>query len=147
VRLAGALMLTGGLLAGAAAQTAPFRVVGDAIPDSLTGAAGDAARGRSLVADRQTGACLLCHKAPIAEEPHQGDLAPDLAGAGARWSVGQLRLRVVDAARLNPATIMPPYHRAEGLTRVAPALRGRPMLDAAQVEDVVAWLASLDGPR
>ncbi len=131
-----------------AALVAAFCVVGvaraqDAIPRSLTGATGDPARGRAIVANRQLGLCLLCHRGPFPEERFQGDLAPDLRGAGARWSEGQLRLRMVDPARLNPATIMPAYHRTEGLVRVAPAWRGKPVLTAEQIEDVVAFLTTL----
>jgi sulfur-oxidizing protein SoxX len=70
-------------------------------------------------------------------------LAPDLAGTGSRWSVGQLRLRLVDARRLNPETIMPPYYRIDGLDRVAPAFQGKPIFSAQQIEDVVAFLATL----
>jgi sulfur-oxidizing protein SoxX len=121
----------------------PYEIQGDAIPRSLTGVPGDAARGRAIVASRQVGLCLLCHRGPFPEEHFQGDLAPDLAGAGARSSAGQLRLRIVDASRLNPDTIMPPFYRTEGLTRVAPAFAGKPVLTAAQVEDVVAYLVSL----
>jgi sulfur-oxidizing protein SoxX len=89
------------------------------------------------------GLCLLCHSGPFPEEPLQGTLAPDLAGTGSRWSEGQLRLRLVDAARLNPGTIMPPYYRIDGLARVTPSLRGKPVLTAEQIEDVVAFLATL----
>ena len=116
---------------------------GEAIPQSLTGAKGDPARGRAIVANRQAGLCLLCHSGPFPEERFQGDLAPDLRGAGRRWSEGQLRLRLVDSSRVNPATIMPSYHRTEGLTRVAPAFRGKPVLTAEQIEDVVAFLMTL----
>jgi L-cysteine S-thiosulfotransferase len=123
----------------------PYVVVGDAIPDSLTGAPGDPARGRAIVASRQTGLCLLCHSGPFRDERFQGNLAPDLAGAGARWSEGQLRLRMVDSTRVNPATIMPSYYRIEGLTRVGPAWQGKPVLTAEQIEDVVAFLANLRG--
>jgi sulfur-oxidizing protein SoxX len=70
-------------------------------------------------------------------------LAPSLAGAGSRWSAGQLRLRIVDASRLNPNTIMPPYYRTDDLTRVAPSYAGKPILSAEQIEDVVAFLATL----
>ena len=115
----------------------------DAIPESLTGAKGDAARGRAIVANRQVGLCLLCHSGPFPEERFQGNLAPDLRGAGTRWSEGQLRLRIVDSSRINPATIMPAYHRSEGLARVAPAWRGKPVLSAQQIEDVVAFLTTL----
>src|SRR5437667_2573217 len=124
-------------------QLRPYTVVGDAIPQSLTGAKGDVERGRNIVMNRQVGLCLLCHTGPFPEEKFQGTLAPDLAGAGTRWSEGELRLRVVDASRLNPATIMPPYYRVQGLTRVAPAFTGKPLLSAEQIEDVVAYLATL----
>jgi L-cysteine S-thiosulfotransferase len=121
----------------------PYAIVGDAIPDSLTGMPGDAERGRTIVVNRQVGLCLLCHTGPYPEERFQGTLAPDLKGTGSRWSQGQLRLRIVDASRLNPDTIMPPYYRLEGLARVAPAFQGKPLLTAEQIEDVVAHLMTL----
>ena len=121
----------------------PYEIVGDAIPASLTGTSGDPARGRAIVLDRRLGACLLCHTGPFPEEKFQGTLAPDLSGAGSRWSAGQLRLRLVDATRLNPDTIMPPYYRVDGLTRVGDAWRGKPILTAEQIEDVVAFLSTL----
>jgi L-cysteine S-thiosulfotransferase len=122
-------------------------VVGDAIPDSLTGKPGDPARGRKIVAARAN-TCLLCHSGPFPEERFQGDLSPDLRGTGSRWSAGELRLRLVDPSRLNPATIMPSYYKVDGLNRVGAAWRGKPILSAEQIEDVVAFLATLkDEPR
>jgi sulfur-oxidizing protein SoxX len=121
-------------------------VVGDAIPAALTGASayvGDPARGRAIVMSRQLGLCLLCHSGPFPEERLQGDLAPDLKGAGSRWSAGQLRLRIVDSSRVNAATIMPAYYKIEGLTRVASAYQRKPVLSAEQIEDVVAFLTTL----
>ena len=115
----------------------------DGLPQSLTGTRGDPARGRAIVASRQVGLCLLCHSGPFPEERFQGNLAPDLRGAGSRWSEAQLRLRIVDSSRINPATIMPAYYRTEGLTRVAPAWQGKPVLSAGQIEDVVAFLLTL----
>lgn len=118
-------------------------VADDGLAQPLEGAVGNATRGRAIVASRSQGLCLLCHQGPIPEERFQGDLAPDLAGAGARWTVAQLRLRLVDPHRINPDTIMPAYYRSTGLTRVGRAWEGRPILDAQQIEDVVAWLATL----
>jgi sulfur-oxidizing protein SoxX len=144
--IAFALLIAGSPVAGPLrAQDAlrPYTVVGDAIPASLTGVPGDAARGRAVVLNRQAGLCLLCHSGPFPEERFQGDIAPDMRGAGSRWSEGQLRLRIVDASRLNPDTIMPIYYRTEGFTRVAPAWRGKPILTAEQIEDVVAFLRTL----
>jgi len=120
----------------------PYTIAGDSILESLTGAPGDATRGRALVLER-TSTCILCHSGPFPEEKFQGDLAPNLAGSGSRWSEAQLRLRLVSASRLNPATIMPSYYRVEGLDRVGAAWRGKPILSAEQIEDIVAYLATL----
>lgn len=125
------------------AQPVTPQIVDDAIPASLTGKPGDPVRGRAIVASRSTGLCLLCHSGPIAEERFQGDIAPSLAGAGSRWSEGQLRLRIVDGSRLNADTIMPAYYRTGGLQRVARTFEGKTILSDAQVEDVVAYLVTL----
>ena len=115
---------------------------GDSIPASLTGAKGDPARGRAIVANRQVGLCLLCHSGPFPEERFQGILAPDLRSA-ARLTEGQIRQRIVDSTKVNSQSIMPAYYRSEGLERVAPAYRGKTILSAEQIEDVVAYLTTL----
>lgn len=121
------------------AQTIPV-FVGDALPVPLA-AAGDPERGRALLAARDPANCILCHAAPGVR--FAGDLAPTLEGIGTRLGPAQLRARLVDNARINPSTIMPSYHRIEGLSRVAAAYRERPILSAQQVEDLVAYLSSL----
>jgi sulfur-oxidizing protein SoxX len=131
--------------AGAAgAQGGPL-IVRDAIPASLTGQKGDAAKGRAIVTNRQVGLCLLCHNGPFPEERFQGNLAPDLNGVADRYSEGQLRLRIVDPSRINAQTIMPAYLKTEGLMRVARPFEGKPILSAEQIEDVVAFLLTLRG--
>ena len=131
----------------AAAAAGAATVVGDGIPQPLTATAGDAERGRAIVGSRQQGLCLLCHAGPVsADFPQarlQGNLATDLAGAGSRWTEAQLRLRVADSRRLNPESLMPSLHSTEGHQRVGRAWQGRPVLDAQQVEDVVAYLKTL----
>jgi sulfur-oxidizing protein SoxX len=134
-------VLDGG--AGQAGELRTYKITGDAITASLTGQPGDAARGRSIVLSRTVGLCLLCHTGPFPEERFQGNLAPDLRGTGTRWSIGELRLRIVDSHKLNADTIMPAYYTIDGLNRVAPAYRGKSILTAEQVEDVVAFLATL----
>ena len=114
----------------------------DSIPASLTGSKGDPARGRAIVASRQVGLCLLCHSGPFPEERFQGNLAPDLRSA-ARLSEGEIRQRIVDPRRANPDTIMPAYFDTDGLTRVAPAFKGKTILSAEQIEDIVAYLLTL----
>ncbi|WP_373989490.1 sulfur oxidation c-type cytochrome SoxX [Duganella sp. BuS-21] len=131
----------------ALAALLPAAAAADGIASPLPGAApGDPARGRAIVANRQLSLCLLCHTGPIPEERFQGNLAPDLQGAGQRWTAAQLRLRIVDASHFNPATIMPSYYKTEGLTRVAAAYQGKTILTAQQIEDVIAWLQTLKEP-
>lgn len=138
--VAGALIV--GTVARGDASSPPASADTEAPPLAISRAA-DAANGRKIVLDRRKGLCLLCHSGPFPEERFQGNLAPSLAGAGSRWNAGQLRFRLMDSARLNPQTVMPPYYRIEGLNQVAPAFRGRTILSAEEIEDVVAFLASL----
>lgn len=136
------LLIAGGGGAGAA-ELLPFRIEQGAIAASLTGAPGNPARGRLIVRDTGRVTCLICHSLPIADEPDQGGLGPPLAGVGNRYTPGQLRLRLVDPKAINPETIMPSYYRVGGLHRVWQPFRDQPIYTAEQVEDVVAYLASL----
>lgn len=124
---------------------APVAIVGDAIPLPLDGRTGDAVRGRAIATDTRKGLCPLCHTGLGGAAP-AGDLGPDLSAVGARLSEEQLRLRLVDGRALNPATLMPSYYRTDG-TRVASAWRGRPVLEAGEIEDVIAYLVTLKGGR
>lgn len=109
------------------------------------GPLGDATRGRAIVVDRQKGFCLLCHSGPFPEQRFMGNLAPDLEGAGQRYTTGELRLRIATPQKVLPNTIMPAYFETDGLYRVAKPFQGKPILDAQQIEDVVAFLATLKG--
>ena len=130
----------------AAALLAGLVIAGDAIEQPLTREPGDPVRGRAIVTNRQVGLCLLCHGGPFPEERFQGTIATNLAGAGTRWTEGQLRLRIVDARRLNPESLMPAYGRSEGFNRVGRAWQGKSVLDEQQIEDVVAFLRTLKEP-
>lgn len=166
------------LMAAGSASAADAAVwTGDSIERPLSNVSGDTDRGRAIVASRQTGLCLLCHALDASGSPNQGNLAPPLAGAGARLSAGQLRARLVDSRRLDPASIMPAYFvvapvdgglaqpsaelsitatttdtasrsssTASRHVRVATAWQGRSLLDAQQIEDVVAYLLTLREP-
>ena len=126
-----------------AQDIAGFTVLGDGIDVPLAGLKGDAARGQKLAFDPERGNCTICHPVPGGDPRGQGTIGPSLAGVGGRLTLAQLRLRVVDGTRINPATIMPPYHRVDGLNRVGTAWRGKPVLAAQEVEDVVMFLATL----
>ena len=132
------------LAAGAqAAGLLPYEVRGDVVPAPLGGLLGDAERGKAIVLDRRRGNCLICHAFPIDGELFQGEIGPPMAGVGSRLEAGQIRLRLIDQSRLNADTVMPPYYRVEGLTDVAAEYRGRPALDAQEIEDVGAYLVTL----
>jgi L-cysteine S-thiosulfotransferase len=134
-------MATG--LASAADGMPTYRVVGDGIPEPLVATTGDAARGRTLIVARESANCVLCHAVQDTAVRFSGDVGPSLAGVGARLSIPQLRLRVSDNLRVNPATIMPSYFRIDGFDRVASQYVGKPILSAQEVEDVVAYLAGM----
>lgn len=129
--------------AGAADALVSYVVEGDAIALPLAGLRGDAAEGARLMADRQRSLCVLCHSGPFPDPHLHGTLAPGLAGVGSRLSEGQIRLRIVDMRRLNPESIMPVYHGGVAGERVGAAWRGRPLLDAGEIEHLVAYLATL----
>lgn len=144
-----ACALSAWVAAPAAAQAVPWQATGDGIAQPLTEEPGNAQRGRAIVASRQQGLCLLCHSGPFDRTPTeraQGNLSSNLSGVGSRYTVAQLRLRVADAKHLNPASLMPSFHRlppAAPEQRVGPAWRSQPVLSAQQVEDVVAFLETL----
>ncbi|RTZ72678.1 MAG: sulfur oxidation c-type cytochrome SoxX [Gammaproteobacteria bacterium] len=144
VILAGVVSASGAL---AGEDYVEWKREGYAIPRPLAGLEGDAVRGRALVVDRAKGNCLACHRMPIPEEEFQGTVGPPLYGVASRLNEGELRLRVVDEKQINPATVMPGYYRdPKTLNRVADDWWGRTILSAQEVEDVVAYLKTLDAP-
>jgi sulfur-oxidizing protein SoxX len=118
-------------------------VVNGAIPAPLTDQPGDPERGRRIILDREGGDCIVCHAMPLPQRQFHGTIGPPLDGVGDRYTAGALRLRLVDPKAINPQTIMPAYYRVEGLHRVLDRYRGKPVLTAQQVEDVVAYLLTL----
>ena len=147
--IAPAVALALGLVAGSGAgaeELVAYRIVDDArIDQSLTGAPGDAARGREVAFNTKQGNCLACHKMPIPEQQFHGDVGPDISEVGSALSEGELRLRIVNAKVLNPDTIMPAFYRNDSFQRVMKKFQGKTILSAQQVEDVVAYLLTLKG--
>jgi len=110
----------------------------------LGGLTGVAERGRAIAGDPFGGNCIACHRLPIPEKDFHGNLGPPLAGIASRQSTGMIRLHIVDQSRFNPETVMPGYYRPFGqLHRVAAGFQGHTYLSAQEVEDVVAYLATL----
>jgi L-cysteine S-thiosulfotransferase len=115
------------------------------MPRPLTARLGDARRGKAVAVNSDRGNCIACHKMPIFEIPVGGfgDLGPPLDAVGSRLSVAELRLRIANPKLINPDTIMPAYQVVKGLNRVGADYVGRPILSAQDVDDLVAYLASL----
>ncbi len=145
--LAAASLLLAASLSGATSQAAElvkFQVKGgESIPKSLTGKPGDPKAGRKIAINKKQGNCLACHVMPIPEQTFHGEVGPDLNGVGGRYSAGELRLRLVDPKIVNPDTIMPAFYKKDGLHRVMKKFVGKTILTAQQVEDIVAYLATL----
>lgn len=114
-----------------------------AIAKSLTGKPGNAANGRKLAINRKKGNCLACHVMPIPEQPFHGNVGPELNGVTSRLTEGQVRLRIVDSKFFNKETIMPAFYKNTGFTRVLKKFKGKAMLSAAQIEDLVAYTMTL----
>ena len=121
---------------------ASYAVVGDAVPNALVASPADPLRGRAIIVGRDAN-CLLCHSVPESGQQFMGNIGPSLSGVGRRLSAAQLRLRIIDAAVVNPETVMPPYYRTNGLRNVSEQYSGKPILSAQQIEDVVAYLGTL----
>ena len=131
------LALLVAIAGAAAAQVASYKVVGDGIPQSLTGKPGNAAAGRALLVKREAANCLQCHAVKKDKElAVGGDKGPALDGVGAALTPAQLRLSVVDYSKVAGGTPMPSFHKA-------PAGGDKPILSAADIEDIVAYLSTL----
>jgi sulfur-oxidizing protein SoxX len=139
--------LAAALLAAAAAtavaQVIEYKVEGDGIPKPLTGIPGNPTRGRQLLLARDPANCLECHTIAKDKAMGGGTRGPALDGIGAVLSPAQLRLSVVDYSQVVPKAGMPSFHKREGGLLTGKQDRERPVLNAQQIEDVVAYLSSL----
>lgn len=130
-----------------AADCAPLEFVDDGIPTPLAPGAPSADRGRTIATATDRGDCTICHALPVStpDPRFHGNLGPPLHGVGARLDAARLRARIADPKRLDPNTVMPAYCSTDQRWRVARAQLGVPMLTAEEIEDVIAWLQTLDG--
>lgn len=149
-----------GVVAAFAATTAfaeavkPTDVVFDdgAVSASLTGQPGDPASGADIM-NKGAGNCIACHQvSALAELPFHGEIGPSLDGVADRWTEAELRGIVANAKEMFPESRMPSFYRTEGFIRLGDAYTGnahgdgevQPLLTAQQVEDVVAYLSTLN---
>ncbi len=130
-------------IAASANELVKFKVVGKTIPKSLTGKPGDPKKGLETAVNRRKGNCLACHVLPNVKQADHGEVGPPLAGVAKRYKEGELRLRLVDSKKLNPDTIMPSYYRNTGYHRLQKKWKGKTIISAQDVEDILAYLKTL----
>ena len=139
-----ALLLSAGL--AQAGEVAPSAVMYDdgVVMASLTGAAGDAANGAKVFANRKQGNCLACHEnSAMKDALFHGEVGPSLDGVGDRWEEAELRAIVANSKMVFEDTIMPAFYIDAGYNRPLEKFAGKSILSAQQVEDVVAYLMTL----
>lgn len=123
-----------------------------AVAVSLTGQPGDAARGRDVFATKSKGNCVSCHAvAQLADVPFHGEVGPELSWTGDNRSAEELRGIVADAKKTFEGSMMPSFYKTKGYIRPGDAYTGKapktdelpPLLSAQDIEDVVAFLLTL----
>ncbi len=141
------LAVGGIFLAGtqtASAGMEKYKVVNSTIPKSLTGKAGNAAKGKKLTINRKKGNCLACHViTALAKQPFHGNLGPPLNGVGSRLTAAEIRLRIVNPKIVNPDSIMPAFYKSDGFHRLQKKWKGKTIIGAQDVEDIVAYMLTL----
>ena len=144
VLLMGTILITGAAVTSSAAEFDIAKArVDDGIPKSLTGKPGDPKKGRATAIHRKKGNCLACHAMPVPEQADHGNIGPDLAGVADRYSQAELRLRLVNAKLINPETLMPSYYKKTGFHRIQKKWKGKTIISAQDVEDILAYLDTL----
>ncbi|MDE3080033.1 MAG: sulfur oxidation c-type cytochrome SoxX [Paracoccaceae bacterium] len=134
--------------AGTLPQDVKFAADGS-VAQSLTGTPGDPAEGLRIATTRSMGNCIACHVAQgWAKFPEPGNIGPSLDGAGARYTVAQLRGIIANPKHTFAGTMMPSFYNVSNIIRpgegytAKPAKVITPILTAQQVEDVVAFIAT-----
>ncbi|EEX14185.1 cytochrome c [Citreicella sp. SE45] len=150
------LTLAGVLVAGAALANVvspdevTFGEYGE-VEASLTGSDGDAEKGREIFSEKSQGNCVSCHAlAALPDVPFQGEVGPVLDGVGGYRSAAEIRGILVNAKKTFEGTVMPSFYKTSGFTRPGDGYTGKapsgpiePILSAQDVEDVVAFLMTL----
>jgi len=145
IALAGVLAASGSTIAAEQMAPGDIKIEDGALAMSVSGAAGDAVEGRSVFSNRKLGNCLACHAVSDQKEHlFHGEVGPPLDGAADRWNEAELRAIVVNSkAVFSDETVMPGFYSLDVGANVREDLVGKTILTAQQIEDVVAYLATL----
>ena len=139
--------ISGAVVAVVMSTTTPvkadYTIVNGAIEKSLTGKPGNSINGKKIAIKRKKGNCLACHAMPIPDQQFHGEVGPDLSGVASRYSAGELRARIVNPKLINASTIMPAFLKSQGLHRSLDKFKGKTILSAQEIEDVISYLMTL----
>lgn len=116
---------------------------GRRIADPLGGIAGDPELGRKLYFDRGLTGCSGCHGSPGgpgAQANVQAADAPSLRGIATRMEEGTIRLWLVAPRAIAPESDMPAFYDVGQRTDPNDPRYGEPILTAAEIEHLVAYL-------
>ncbi len=115
------------------------------IDTPLTDETPDPFRGLAVFVDRKLGNCVACHtNFDVAAMQFLGEIGPNLDWIGDRLTEGEIRAVLVDSKFVfGDGTIMPAFYTARTANRTLEKFKGKTILTALQVEDVVAYLSSL----
>lgn len=143
--LAGAFLLPATLAFGADVAPDAVKFEDNVVAASMTGVAGDPVAGAAAFKDRSLGNCLACHaNKDMEQELFHGNVGPSMDGVAERWTPEELRAIVADAKKVfGEETVMPGFYSLDVGLNVRENLVGKTVLNAQQVEDVVAYLATL----
>lgn len=146
------VLCAGAATVASAADVAPGDVVfnGSAVEASLSGMPGNPDEGMKVFSSKKLGNCIACHKISTVDAPFPGNVGPELDGVGSRHDTAALRGILVNSKKTFHDTVMPAYYKVDGFIRPGKAYTGKaaddtfgPLLSAQQIEDVVAFLATL----
>lgn len=139
------------------AETAPGDIVfGElgAVEAALTDTPGDPAAGLAVATTKSLGNCMACHVAEgWSEMALPGNIGPALTSVAHRYSVPELRGIVINSKHMFEGSVMPSFYNVDGIIRPGDGYTGKaakeiaPLLNAQQIEDLVALLQTFDEPE
>ena len=115
------------------------------VEEPLTSETPDPFRGLEVFVNRKLGNCVACHtNFDAAGMQFLGEIGPNLDWVGDRFSEAEIRAILVDSKVVfGLGTVMPAFYTSRENFRTLEAFKGKTILTALQVEDVVAYLSSL----
>ena len=94
--------------------------------------------GYEIMTNKFKGNCVACHELP-GRQGITSTFGPSLRGVGARLNQAELKQWIVDARKINPNTLMPPFGSNHGLTAVA---NTNTLLDKEQIQQVLNTMST-----